>query len=386
MRFVRPVLLSATLLALLLTPAREGLACSVPVFRYALERWPPDPFGAIVFYGGALRSEEEQNVRRLEDSPANLEVVRVNLDASPEPHLRAIWEEQDSPPLPWLYVTYPTSHPVAIELASGHLDQTLVTQVLESDLRRDLAAQLVNGETAVWILLESGDAFRDTRAWDLLNAELASLEETLTLPEIEQADIEAGLISVPENSLRIAFSTRRLSRDDPDDEMLLRMLLDMEDDLLDTREPMAFPIFGRGRVLNPLVGSGISRATIAQACQYLVGACSCQVKAENPGMDLLLAMDWDAAVQKRYQIDKPIPELAGLMPAETTEGSVPEPGVSPANLGLEPAPSQTAEPAHERDARTRDDSGLILRITLPTLAFMFVVVGIGSSFIIRKKA
>ncbi|TWW12353.1 hypothetical protein E3A20_01920, partial [Planctomyces bekefii] len=35
---------------------------------------------------------------------------------------------------------------------------------------------------------------------------------------------------------------------------------------------------GRGRVLYALVGDGIAEGTIAAACDFLTGPCSCQVK------------------------------------------------------------------------------------------------------------
>src|SRR5512136_1886912 len=40
-------------LAFLLSSIPSALACSVPVFRYALERWPASPYEAVVFHRGA---------------------------------------------------------------------------------------------------------------------------------------------------------------------------------------------------------------------------------------------------------------------------------------------------------------------------------------------
>ena len=52
-------------------------------------------------------------------------------------------------------------------------------------------------------------------------------------------------------------------------------------------------IFGRGRALDALIGKGINADTIAEAAKFLCGACSCQVKRLNPGVDLLIAANWD---------------------------------------------------------------------------------------------
>jgi len=92
------------------------------------------------------------------------------------------------------------------------------------------------------------------------------------------------------------FSTITVRRDDPAEQFLINSLLRSEDDLLDFDEPLAFPVFGQGRVLYALVGKGISTATVRAASQFIGGPCSCQVKNQNPGFDLLLDYDWTKAV------------------------------------------------------------------------------------------
>jgi hypothetical protein len=56
---------------------------------------------------------------------------------------------------------------------------------------------------------------------------------------------------------------------------------------------MVFPVYGRGLVLYAMIGSGIHAATITAAAEFLTGACSCEVKSQNPGLELLLTADWD---------------------------------------------------------------------------------------------
>ena len=40
-------------------------ACSVPVFRYALERWQSDPYEVFVFHRGKLTADQQASVDRL---------------------------------------------------------------------------------------------------------------------------------------------------------------------------------------------------------------------------------------------------------------------------------------------------------------------------------
>jgi hypothetical protein len=95
----------------------------------------------------------------------------------------------------------------------------------------------------------------------------------------------------------------QLDRDDPDEQFLVRMLTHSEPDLeVDYRDkPMAFAVFGRGRTLWGLVGEGINSDVIEDACAYLTGMCSCQIKAQNPGFDLLLHVDWEKMFEQQAE-------------------------------------------------------------------------------------
>ena len=67
-------------------PAR---ACSIPVFRYALERWPPDRYGVAVFHRGRLAQADQAVADRLkqraldETAPCNMIVRLVDLQGQP---------------------------------------------------------------------------------------------------------------------------------------------------------------------------------------------------------------------------------------------------------------------------------------------------------------
>ena len=101
-----------------------------------------------------------------------------------------------------------------------------------------------------------------------------------------------------------------MKRDDPAEAFVLDALLNSEEDLRDFDEPMAFPVFGRGRVLYALIGKGISPETIGIATTFITGPCSCQVKNQNPGFDLLTGLDWDKAVGD-HLISEPAPDTSG---------------------------------------------------------------------------
>lgn len=306
-------------LFLILAGRTEVSACSVPVFRYALERWAPDTYGVVVFHQGPLTPEQQGQVDRMDpaklpaDEAVNLSVTQVDLADAPEAVALKLWEEQGTDTLPWMIVSYPWTNLAQDSIWAGPLTESAVDQVLDSPVRREVARRLLKGESAVWVFLESGDSALDGPAFERLNSRLAHLSETLELPVLNPDDIEKGLISIDESELAIAFSTLRLSRDDPAESFFTEMLLGTEEDLRDFAEPMVFPIFGRGRVLYALIGEGIAPQVIDEAGVFLTGACSCEVKEQNPGVDLAMSVDWDRLVTTHYDLDRELPPLSGFV-------------------------------------------------------------------------
>jgi hypothetical protein len=151
---------------------------------------------------------------------------------------------------------------------------------------------LLQGESVVWLLLECGRRSDDDAAAQLLADNLRKIEQDARLPSPEPDDsrLQSAL------PLRIAFSILRVSRADPAERILVRLLLRGEKELENCSQPVAFPVFGRGRVLAALTGKGLTPMVVAEACAFLTSDCSCEVKAMNPGRDLLLAADWESVV------------------------------------------------------------------------------------------
>ena len=99
---------------------------------------------------------------------------------------------------------------------------------------------------------------------------------------------------------RLEVGFVKVARDDAQEKWLVDSLLSMEQDLKAEEfasQPMMFVVFGRGRGLPPCVGKGINRDNLLDCVDFITGACSCTVKDQNPGMDLLFTMDWNAAAE-----------------------------------------------------------------------------------------
>src|SRR4051812_40753852 len=85
--------LCAALLALGVSAARSD-ACSVPVFRYALERWRPTPDEVHLFHKGPLSEADAKLAGQLEEASgaANVNLTRVDLGGKPTAAQQKLWE------------------------------------------------------------------------------------------------------------------------------------------------------------------------------------------------------------------------------------------------------------------------------------------------------
>jgi hypothetical protein len=313
------LLVLLTLGASLLTVPVWG--CSVPVFRYALEHWTSAPFQALVFHRGQLSDAQKAAARDLGPDGlagkvhANMSLRMVDLDQDPPPELVELSREHGGDSLPRLVVTFPSSNRRNSVVWSGPLDAEGIAQLLDSPARKEIVQRLTDGQSAVWVLVESGDAVKDSAAAALLERRLKYLESVLEIPKLDAQDIANGLVSVGQEGLRLEFSLFRLSRNDPHERPFIRMLLGVEADLEDVKAPLVFPVFGQGRALYALAGDGIKDETIDRAATFLVGKCSCEVKEQNPGMDLLLAADWEGIVKSQTAGIPDLPTMAELTKA-----------------------------------------------------------------------
>jgi hypothetical protein len=310
---------SIRIVAALLVCTALTFACSVPVYRYALEKWLPDPYLVTVFHRGPINAEHQKfvdllSVNSVGGTPlANIRLKPVDLNQKLLPEHEQLWQEQRTTVLPWIVLQTPARSGPVSTVWAGELTAAAAESVMSSPARKELAERLLRGDSIVWLLLESGDVQADDKAFETISAEVLRLQGTLKLPELDAADAEA--LKIEADSLKLAFSAMRVSRTNPAEQLMVEMLLRVEPDLRDpdyAGQPMAFPVFGRGRALHALVGAGISGELIEDASRFLTGACQCTVKAENPGVDLLFSVDWDHLVTPAGTKEVTLPPLAGF--------------------------------------------------------------------------
>ena len=373
MRFEFYSLMAAALISLVFSTVTN--ACSVPVFRYALERWQPDTFQALVLHRGSLSAEQKKLIDTFDRSEgknrANVELVTVDLDAAPPPELLSLLEKQKETELPRILLMPPPFTGSATPLWSGALaDKTSLADFnaqVDSPVRRETVKRLLAGDSAVWICLESGNKEADDKAFNLLDTQLAKLGKELKLPEQTPEDLEDpdSQVRFEKLPVRIAFSTIRISRDNSQEKGLIDQLMKTEDDLLEeSGKPMVFPVFGRGRALWAYIGAGINEENIAEAAQFLIGPCSCQIKRQNPGSDLLLTADWEGSLEGLIETkDVELPPLSGLEgftvdvdDSGSSEGETAADVKLVAKTPEVPIPTETASPPATTPSAEKTDS------------------------------
>lgn len=300
--------LRAWFAAVLLTLAlpRESSACNVPVFRYAMERWEADSYQVVVYDHGKPRGEALNTLRKSNSANFSIRLVDVTT-----PEGSAAAARRKIAGYPWVEVYYPAHFRIPAPISAGALTQERAERIVSSPTRVRLAQKLLAGDVAVWVLVKSGDREKDSRASDVLRTELDRAASALRIPETG-VDAEGNAIQVTDfKHYAVRFDLVEISRDDAGEELLAAALLHSEADLAGYHEPLAFPVFGRGRALYGLVGSGIQEKNIREACESMLGWCSCEIKAQNPGTDLLIAADWSRPFGGRMVKD-PEPVLTGL--------------------------------------------------------------------------
>ena len=126
--------------------ARMIRGCSVPVFRYALERWEPDLYEAAVRHAAPLTPEQAATVGSLRDlatgdPPLNVRVTVTQGAAGGETR-------------PTVELRYPSPAGADRRVAVAFpLSPDTVEALRGSPVREELVRRLTDGVSAVWLFL-----------------------------------------------------------------------------------------------------------------------------------------------------------------------------------------------------------------------------------------
>jgi hypothetical protein len=329
----RPSLIAkaALLIATSWLISTSTFGCETPVHRYALYNWGVGPYWVLALYDSGEEPAEfaqvEKKVAQLASSKpagANLKWRSINvadpnrLAALPEP-VRQLWQSRQNQDRP-VYVLVNSNGFLVDQLADPLAS---LEEWADSPWRRQLADRISKGRAVVLVLLEGVNPTDNERAQEIIDrvielvdsGNMASVETIVDLYHADSARSETA------KTTPISIDSVVLSPDESDEKALVCQLMAVEPDLEKFKgKSMVFSIYGRGRVLAPFIGRGVSEENLINAVRFLTGPCSCEVKDENPGVDLLMKTDWESIADSVAAEDDSQPSKAdsGLQYTELT--------------------------------------------------------------------
>ena len=285
----------------LLIAASSAFACTIPVFRFALDRWNADSYHLVV---PASSSKNVELARALlpyrGNGPANVHIEESNGPVATEAQLFLPNDAAHTMPL-WHGLPTPQSF----------------HDILESPARKELLQRLLAGESVVWVIVDGG------AETERLEKRLSFLERVIEIPPQDTNDPDSQLGPGP--TLRLKLSSMHLSVHSNEEKLFCAMLAGTKAAAaLAKGEPFAAAVFGRGRVIGAWPLSQLDDTALEDISMFLTGRCSCRVKNESPGWDVLLNVDWESALQKVQEAQKNAPQTETKTPDLSVASLKPE--------------------------------------------------------------
>jgi hypothetical protein len=306
------------------------------VFRYALERWPSDLYVATVFHRGELSESDTATVAALrsqsvrEGGTANIDIRLCDVAGPLDNDAGELWEQQPADaPLPRLVLRTPLVKGRRLVVWTGALAEFDAAQVFDSPARARLVERLFAGDSVVWIVF-TPEGVESEEKVAFLTRELDRLGNELPLPDGIGLPGSEVYSDVP---LTLRFSVVSVRMGD-EQERFLESLLRAFAPGAAADEPLAVPLYGRGRALAVVPLADVDVPLIEDLSRFLSGPCSCQVKEQNPGFDLPLAVAWDARL---------FPDATP--PPDTATGARVKSKLVPIQVSGSPGQSSTAQSA-----------------------------------------
>ena len=237
-------------LKILIILAILNLACTTKVSEWVLLNSSADRYLLVYYHSGAVSESVRQQNRDLEGRTKGANFL-----------FRPVLKEDIKEPYYALYYND--------RLFSEYADYSFLKGITDSPLRKKIAGELMEGKLCVLLYLKTGNPGKDERGLQVLKKSISSTPFE-------------NIISVVE-----------LNRNSQEENHLVSMLLNVEDDLKDIGEPMLFGIFGRFRVLEPLIAKGISEENIKLMIDFFTADCSCLIKDNLPGISILYDGTWE---------------------------------------------------------------------------------------------
>lgn len=235
---------------ILLVASIISLACTTKVSEWVLLNAEPNKYTLVYFHKGQINeaARNQNNIITRDINASNIE-------------FRSVTREETGKPYYALYY--------GNRMFSRYDDPSGLKGLTTSTLREKIASEIMTGKLCVLLYLKTDNNEKDEKGMQIIRSALddSPFKEVITVVE--------------------------LSRNNKEESHFISMLLNVEDDLRTIYEPMLFGIFGRFKALEPLLAKGISEENIKLMIDFLTADCSCLIKDNLPGTDILFTNKWD---------------------------------------------------------------------------------------------
>ena len=237
-------------LKILILSAVLSLACTTKVSEWVLLNALPNEYVLAYYHKDAITEAVKQH-----NSEISAEIKSANIQ------FRNVLKKDIDQPYYALYYNN--------RLFGRYNDFRELNDIAVSPLRQKIASELMAGKLCVMLYLKTGDPQKDEPGLQIVRKTVAAspFGETITIID--------------------------LSRTSTEEQHFVSMLLNVESDLKDIQQPMLYGIFAKFKALEPLVAKGISEGNINLMVDFLTADCSCLIKDDLPGTDILYAGSWE---------------------------------------------------------------------------------------------
>jgi hypothetical protein len=226
-----------------------SLACTTKVSEWVMLNSEPNQYTLVY-----LHKDQESDKVKSQNNQITKDISSGNI------HFRSVVKADAIQPYYALYYEN--------RLFSRYDDPEQLKKLLTSPLRDKIAAELKAGKLCVMVYLLSGNKEKDDMGLNALKKTIGTSPFGKIIPVIE------------------------LSRNNAEEKHFISLLLNVESDLKNIKEPMLFGVFARFKALEPLVAGGITEENINLMINFLTADCSCLIKDDLPGTDILYTNDW----------------------------------------------------------------------------------------------
>jgi hypothetical protein len=247
---VRPGKRELSVLKVIILSAFISLACTTRVSEWVLLNTLPEAYSLVYFHNGPLSkiAEKQNDALRVSYGPGNISISNLLKEDIKQPYYALYYRKR---------------------LIRSYVNPDELKTLTSSPLRNKIYEELMGGMLCAMVYLTTDNKDKDDKGLQILKNTIGS------------------------SPFKDIIAVHELSRNSAEEAHFATLLLNVEDDLRNINEPMLFGIFGRFKALEPLLAGGISGENINYMIDYMTAECSCLIKDDLPGADILFSGNWE---------------------------------------------------------------------------------------------